>query len=131
MASNVTVTGLDHIVLLVADVERSLVWYRDELGLTVEREPEWRAGDVAFPSVRIDAGTIIDLFRAERTGRNVDHVALRVAPDVDLRALAHSGRFDVIELRAEVWGAAGDGTSLYVRDPDDNTVELKHYADRA
>mgnify|MGYP001826879884 FL=1 len=130
MASNVTVTGLDHIVLLVADVERSLAWYRDVLGLTVEREPEWRAGEVAFPSVRIDAGTIIDLVRAERTGRNVDHVALRVAPDVDLRALAHSGRFDVIELRAEVWGAAGSGTSLYVRDPDDNTVELKHYAAR-
>jgi catechol 2,3-dioxygenase-like lactoylglutathione lyase family enzyme len=25
------------------------------------------------------------------------------------------------------WGARGDGTSIYVRDPDGNTVELKAY----
>ena len=121
------ISGLDHIVFLVADVERSLAWYRDQLGLVVVRETEWRAGDVAFPSVRIDAGTVIDLFESESTGRNVDHVALRVAPDVDLEAIAESGRFDVVGLRTDIWGAAGHGDSLYVRDPDGNTVELKRY----
>jgi hypothetical protein len=25
------------------------------------------------------------------------------------------------------WGAHGDGTSLYIYDPDDNVVELRHY----
>ena len=26
------------------------------------------------------------------------------------------------------WGAHGNGTSLYIYDPDDNVVELRHYS---
>ena len=131
MASNLRVTGLDHIVLVVADVDRSLAWYRDELGLAVEREAEWRSGEVPFPSLRIDRTTVIDLFVGERTGQNVDHVSLRVAPGVDLAAVADSGAFDVIVHRTEVWGAGGVGPALYVRDPDGNTVELKAYEENS
>ena len=48
------VTGFDHIVLRCADVEASLAFYCDELGLEPERVEEWRRGEVLFPSVRID-----------------------------------------------------------------------------
>ena len=125
----VRVVGLDHIVLNCADVERSLAWYCDELGLAGERVEEWRRGDAPFPSVRIDARTIIDLFPAERSGTNMDHVCLVVAP-TDLAALATSGRFDVLgDGPADgLFGAQGLATSLYVRDPDGNTVELRSYA---
>src|SRR4051812_18884954 len=91
----VRVVGLDHIVLNCADVERSLAWYCDELGLEPERVEEWRRGETFFPSVRIDDRTIIDLFPAERSGTNMDHVCLVIEPD-DLDALAASGRFDVL-----------------------------------
>ena len=74
------VRHLDHIVLNVVDVERSLAWYTDLLGLAPERVDEWRAGTVPFPSVRIDEGCIIDLFAAERTGENLNHVCLVVEP---------------------------------------------------
>ncbi|HAB57436.1 MAG TPA: VOC family virulence protein, partial [Acidimicrobiaceae bacterium] len=47
--TGVRVEGHDHVVVTVADVERSLTWYRDLLGLKVEREAEWRAGEVPFP----------------------------------------------------------------------------------
>ena len=122
----VRVTGLDHIVIDVADVERSLAFYVGELGLAPERVDEWRRGEVLFPSVRIDATTVIDLFATEPTGRNVDHLCL-VVERQDLEALAASGRFTVVDGPGPRWGAQGDGSSLYVRDPDGNTVELRHY----
>src|SRR5690606_8042172 len=60
------VRGFDHLVLRVADVERSLAWYLGVLGLEPVRVEEWRRGTVPFPSVRIDAGTIIDLLASDR-----------------------------------------------------------------
>ena len=126
VASELHVVGLDHVVLNVADVERSLAFYCGELGLAPERVEEWRRGEVIFPSVRVDATTIIDLLAASRTGENADHVCLVVEP-VDLEAVKASGRFDVVDGPATRFGARGDGTSLYVRDPDGNTVELRHY----
>lgn len=121
------VLGLDHVVLNVADTRRSIAWYRDELGLEVLRMDEWEAGRVFFPSVRVDATTIIDILEAERTGQNVDHLCLVVADDVD--ELAASGRFDVVDGPDVRWGARGDGRSVYVRDPDGNVVELRNYSD--
>jgi catechol 2,3-dioxygenase-like lactoylglutathione lyase family enzyme len=128
MGGDLHVTGLDHVVLNVADVERSLAFYCDELGLAPERVDEWRRGEVFFPSVRVDAHTIIDLLATPRTGENADHLCLVVEP-VDLEAIKASGRFDVVDGPATRFGARGDGTSLYVKDPDGNTVELRHYGD--
>lgn len=121
------VTGLDHIVLVVADVERSLAWYIGELGLRPERVEEWRAGQVFFPSVRVDAGTVIDIVPGEvGPGRgNVDHFCLVV--DDDVEALASSDRFEVVDGPGTRWGARGEAISLYVRDPDGNLVELRRY----
>jgi catechol 2,3-dioxygenase-like lactoylglutathione lyase family enzyme len=119
------VIGLDHIVLNVADVRRSLDFYIGTLGLAPERVEEWERGEVFFPSVRIDATTIIDLFEAERSGENLNHVCLVVDDDVD--ELAASGTLEVVDGPGERWGAQGDARSLYVRDPDGNVVELRRY----
>ncbi len=126
MTGDLHVTGLDHVVLNVGDVERALVFYCDELGLAPERVDEWRRGDVSFPSVRVDAHTILDLLAVPRTGENADHLCLVVEP-VDLDAVKASGRFEVVDGPATRFGARGDGTSLYVKDPDGNTIELRHY----
>ncbi len=120
--------ALDHLVLNCADVEASLRWYCDELGLEPVRVDEWRGGAAPFPSVRIDPRTIIDLLAAPRSGVNVDHLCVVVEP-VDLDALAASRRFDVVGDGpvSGLFGARGYATSLYVRDPDGNTVELRTY----
>ena len=126
------IVGLDHIVLRVDDVERSLAFYLDTLGLAPVRVDEWRAGEVLFPSVRVDDTTIIDLLArgdvpvAADAARNLDHFCLVLEP-VDLDALAASGTFDVIGGPADLFGARGQGQGLYVRDPDGNVVELRHY----
>ena len=117
---------LDHIVLNVSDVERSLEWYTTMLGFTPERVAEWRAGDVPFPSVRVNDRTIIDLFEVERTGENMNHVCFAGAR-ADVDAIADDDRFEVIDGPGRRWGARGDGWSVYVRDPDGNTVEIRSY----
>lgn len=123
----VKAVGLDHLVLNVADVERSLTWYCSALGLDGVRVDEWRRGEVLFPSVRINESTIIDLLESERTGNNVDHVCVVIEP-TDLAAVVASGQFDVVGGPARLFGARGEGEGIYVRDPDGNVVELRHYA---
>ena len=120
----VKVTGFDHIVLRCADVEASLAFYCDELGLEPERVEEWRRGDVLFPSVRIDPATLIDLFGAERDGRNLDHFCLVIEP-TDLDALA--ARFPGAVRADGLFGAQGFASSVYLQDPDGNTIELRSY----
>lgn len=119
-------TALDHLVLRVADVDRSLAWYTDALGLQAERVDDWRRGEAPFPSVRVSDQAVIDIIAADRTGQNVDHFCLAVQ-DVDLAELAASGRFDVVEGPAPRWGAQGTAPAVYVRDPDGNVVELRVY----
>jgi len=120
------VVGFDHVVLNVADVERSLRFYCEELGLEPLRVDEWRRKEVFFPSVRVDATTIIDLLQVPRTGENANHICLVVEPS-DFDAVKASGQFDVVDGPDVRWGAQGDATSLYVRDPDGNVVELRYY----
>jgi catechol 2,3-dioxygenase-like lactoylglutathione lyase family enzyme len=121
----VKVVGLDHIVLRVADVEKSLAFYIDTLGLEPVRVEEWRRGEVLFPSVRLTPETIIDVFAAERTGDNLDHFCLVIEP-ADLEALA--AQFPDARRADGLFGAQGYASSLYVHDPDGNTVELRSYA---
>ena len=122
----VRVTGLDHLVLLSSDPSATVAWYGDVLGLTPERLEAYEAGEVFFPSVRVDATTIIDVMPGERDGRNVDHLCL-VVEGVDLDELAASGAVDVVSGPSELWGAQGMGMGLYVTDPDGTVVELRTY----
>ena len=122
----VHVVGLDHLVINVADVERSLAFYCGELGLEGVRVDEWRRGEVPFASVRVDQTTIIDLLATPRTGQNVDHVCLVIAA-TDLDVLVASGSLDVVGGPANLFGAQGQGRGIYVRDPDGNTIELRVY----
>ncbi|MEY2454345.1 MAG: hypothetical protein QOD92_3919 [Acidimicrobiaceae bacterium] len=120
------VTGVDHYVLVTSDVEALIAWYRDELGLQPERLDEWRRGEVLFASLRVSESTLIDVFAGERSGVNVDHVALTVE-DIDLDELAASGRFDVEMGPMDLFGARGTGRGIYIRDPAGNRVELRTY----
>jgi len=128
------ISALDHIVLNVADVERSLSFYSGTLGMPAERVEAWRRGELRFPSVRVNEATIIDLVHApaeagDRT-ENLAHFCL-VTDDADLDAVAKelTSAGIVIErgpgMRS---GARGNALSLYFRDPDDNLIELRTYA---
>ncbi|MFE7191133.1 VOC family protein [Kitasatospora sp. NPDC057541] len=124
------VKALDHLVLNVRDVERSLAFYQGLLGLEPVRVDEWRAGKAPFPSIRITPETIIDLMARPRGDSNVDHICLTVDP-LDWQEVLDAGTFTVLEGPVRRYGARGNATSVYVRDPDGNTVELRWYPEDA
>ena len=123
---SVRITGVDHVVVNVADAEKSLAFYCGELGLEGVRVEEWRRGEAPFPSVRVSEGTIIDLFELPRSGENVNHFCLTVEP-TDFEQVKATGRFEVLDGPGKRFGARGEGMSLYIRDPDGNTIELRYY----
>ena len=134
----IKITGLDHIVLNVADLERSLHFYSEVLGLEGERIDEFRAGKVSFPSVRINGQTIIDLFPRKgsvtesataKDNRNLNHFCLVVGAEdfsgvVDYLSANH---VKVHQGPVSRWGAQGRATSVYFSDPDGNEVEIRTY----
>lgn len=128
------IIALDHIVLNVADVERSLAFYEGVLGLPAERVEAWRRGELRFPSVRVSASTIVDLVHAPaESGQrhlNLAHFCLVTDAD-DLEAVARELTAAGVAIEvgpATRSGARGNALSIYFRDPDDNLVELRTYA---
>lgn len=129
---------LDHIVLAVRDMDAMLDFYLGVLGLAPHRVDEFRAGEVPFPCARIHEGTLIDLLppamwrqgdEAAGTYPNLNHFCLALEPG-DWEAML--GRLDKAGVEIEMGpmtlsGARGDGTSIYIRDPDGNRVELRCY----
>jgi len=136
----ISVTELDHIVLNVAEIDRSLKFYTEVLGLPAERLEEFKAGKVGFPSVRINDGTIIDLFpvkSADSTGRqskekingNLNHFCLVVGRQDFSGIVSYLTQRHVSIREGPVsrWGARGRATSVYFLDPDGNEVEIRSY----
>ena len=128
----IKVTELDHIVLNVKDIDKSLAFYSETLGLGIERLDEFRAGKIGFPSVRINADTIIDLFPAKeavnRPG-NLNHFCLVVDKD-DFAGIVDylkGHRVEVLNGPISRWGARGRATSVYFHDPDKNEIEIRCY----
>ena len=136
--ATVAVCALDHIVLNVADVERSLHFYENVLGLAAERVDAWRRHEVGFPSVRVNASTIIDLVTAAEGGGlgaqpNLAHFCLVTdSPDLNEATAALQTAGVAIETGPAVRsGARGNALSIYFRDPDHNLIELRTYASGA
>jgi catechol 2,3-dioxygenase-like lactoylglutathione lyase family enzyme len=131
----VKITELDHIVLRVRDVETSLRFYTQVLGLPAERVEQWRAGEIRFPSARLNADTIIDFFGSDQKpigregAKNQDHFCMVIEPTdmEELKAKFEGIGVDIQAGPGKRWGSHGDGISLYIYDPDDNVVELRHY----
>ena len=128
-----SIREIDHLVLRIADLDRSLAFYRDVLGCTIERRQE------AIGLIQLRAGrSLIDLVPLEgklgsaggagpgAEGRNVDHFCLRIEPfdGPTLAAYLRDNGLPPGEV-AQRFGADGKGPSIYITDPDGNVVELK------
>jgi len=131
----VKITELDHIGLRVKDVEAALRFYSELLGLKTERVDEWRKGEIGFPSVRLNADTLIDFFLSEKKVDNAnkemnqDHFCLVIEPTnmENLKTKLEELGVRIYDGPGKRWGAHGDAISLYMYDPDQNVVELRCY----
>ena len=122
----VQIAALDHVVLRVADLERSAAFYRDALGCAFEKwQPELGLLQLRAGSALIDLVTLDGPIGREggagpaRDGRNLDHFCLRLVRFDEAANGIEAGP------TCERYGAEGYGASIYLRDPDGNTVELK------
>lgn len=135
----IKVTELDHIVLNVSDIERSVKFYMDVLGLQAERLDEFKAGKVGFPSVRINGDTIIDLFpvrgagdresQTEKRQGNLNHFCVVIGQQDFSGIVDYLARHGITVREGPVsrWGARGRATSVYFLDPDGNEIEIRCY----
>jgi catechol 2,3-dioxygenase-like lactoylglutathione lyase family enzyme len=124
---------IDHLVLRTAQLEKMLAFYCEVLGCAVERRQD------AIGLVQLRAGrSLVDLVPVDgplgraggaapgREGRNLDHVCFRVEPFEASELRRHLEAAGVSAGAVEQrYGAEGFGPSIYVLDPDGNTVELK------
>ena len=129
---------MDHIVLNVEDVEKMITFYSKVLMLHTERLEEYRSGKVPFPSLRLNEGTIIDLFPREmweentspgEGTENLNHFCIALSRGTWENLLERLQASDVPIEKGPVprWGAHGTGTSIYFRDPEGNLIEARHY----
>jgi glyoxylase I family protein len=123
---------IDHLLLLVEDLERALAFYRDVLGCRLlNRMPrfamaELEAGSGGIALVDVAAPEGQWARPAAAGGRNQDHFCLLLGPHSEAALRAHLARHGVAIVEEGNHGAPGeDSLSLYVRDPSGNTVELK------
>lgn len=123
----------DHTNWRVRDLEASLSFYRDALGLEPFGLEEYRRGERPLVSLRVTQDFILHLtpdpeFERGPTG-GYDHLALVVQdaePDDVAKRLQRIG-IDVEKQFESITGARGEGPALYVRDPDGYRIELKFY----
>ena len=120
--------GIDHAVLRVTDIKRSLGFYVDVLGLSLERIIE----DIGIYQLRCGRN-LIDLCvlpagasLAQSSQRGIDHLCLSIRGDMNeiVEYLAKNGVETASPLR-ELYGATRFGTSIYILDPDRYMIELK------
>lgn len=129
----IVVREIDHLVLRVVDMARMIAFYRDVLGCGIAR----RQDEIGL--MQLAAGrSLVDLVDVAgklgrmggaapgREGRNLDHLCLRIEPFDETAIRAHLARHGVAAGdTASRFGAEGEGPSIYIEDPEGNTVELK------
>lgn len=129
---------MDHIVLNVEDDQKMIEFYSKVLMLATERLAEYRAGKVPFPSVRLNADTVIDLFPkrmwqesspAGAGHKILNHLCISLGKEAwdELLARLEANHVDIEEGPVQRWGAHGAGTSVYFRDPEGTLVEARYY----
>ena len=128
---------IDHVVLRVKDIDAMRRFYCDVLGAThLAYRPEFgmshlRAGASMIDLVEVDGPAGKQGGAAPgKEGRNMDHLCLRIEPFDQEAIVAHLTQHGVAvgDIRNR-FGAEGNGISIYLTDPEGNTVELKGPSD--
>ena len=116
---------IDHVVLRVRDIDVMRRFYCEVLGAEhVAYRPQY-----GMSHLRV-GGAMIDLVKGERSGCNMDHLCLRVEPFDQAAIVAHLAKHNIqVGKIANRFGAEGNGVSIYLTDPEGNTVELKGPSD--
>jgi glyoxylase I family protein len=124
---------LDHVVLRVKNLQLMLDFYQQVLGCSLERQEtdlglyQLRAGNSLIDLVPVDQPLGQQGGKAPGPeGHNMDHLCLRIEPfeAESLRLYFQSKGVTAGPVESR-YGAEGQGPSIYIQDPEGNTIELK------
>lgn len=125
----VTATSLDHLVLTVTDLDQTSGFYQRVLGMRpVTFGARRRALEFGTSKINLhQAGQEVTPHAARPVPGSADLCLVTTAPPGQV--LAHLGALDVPVEEGPVprTGAQGSVTSIYVRDPDGNLIEIASY----
>ncbi|HKN97501.1 MAG TPA: VOC family protein [Pseudonocardiaceae bacterium] len=123
------ISRLDHFVLTVADIDATVAFYTEVLGMSRVTFGEGRVA-LRFGDSKINlhlAGHEFEPRAARATPGSAD-VCLVVDDDLDSVRSQLAAKGVAVELGPVMRnGATGEIESVYLRDPDGNLVELSNY----
>ena len=127
----ISIDRVDHLVLTVADVDTAVEFYRDVLGMEpVEFPGERRAVRFGQQTIKLHAAS--ELVEPTAThpvpgSANLCFVTSQALADVQEHLRGNEIRIE--EGPVGRTGSQGPITSLYLRDPDGNLIEIARYDD--
>lgn len=128
------IKGIDHLVLRTGQVEQMCLFYCGVLGCTIERETppdigliQLRAGNALIDLVSVDSKLgAMGGGPPKKSENNLDHFCLQLMQTSEQQIRSHLTTHGIkVSEFAERYGAQGYGLSVYIQDPDGNTVELR------
>ncbi|MCP1659152.1 VOC family protein [Neisseria perflava] len=123
------ISHIDHIVLTVADIERSIAFYTQVLGFQEETFGNGRKA-LKFGCQKINLhqkGREFEPKAAQPTCGAIDLCLISATPLAEVAAELQANNIPVIEGIVGRTGAEGAIRSLYIRDPDGNLIEISEY----
>jgi len=130
----VDVVDMDHVAIRVSDLDASLAFYHDLLGLDTRDEERFENDEVPFIAVAAGGRHIHLVPGDDPIDVGGEHICLLVRSDemdsreeleallADIEAAGYEVEADEPKKR---YGAYGRDWAAYVRDPDGRRVELK------
>ena len=130
----IDIAGIDHVVLRTNKLDEMLIFYCEVLGCEVERETSYemgitqlRAGNALIDLVRVDSKIgKLGGGPPSASENNMDHFCLQLKPISEQAIKSHLEAHNIVAGEfADRYGAQGTGRSIYIKDPQGNTVELR------
>lgn len=143
---------LDHVAIGTVDGAMKLAkFYADVIGFAAINFEEYEGGEAPFPSVRVNAGTILDFFEPktstsdehDRKNHNDSsdmstalsqntHICFALTQPVVQAVVERLQKAGVtVTIPKKRSGARGDGMSVYCKDPEGNNLEFRYYPGRS
>jgi catechol 2,3-dioxygenase-like lactoylglutathione lyase family enzyme len=125
----ISIDRLDHLVLTVADMEKTCRFYSEILGMEILTFEKGRKA-LRFGDQKInlhESGKELDPKALHPTLGSADLCLIATTPIVEVEAHLKSNDVNIVEGPVRRTGASGSIVSIYIRDPDGNLIEISNY----
>jgi catechol 2,3-dioxygenase-like lactoylglutathione lyase family enzyme len=126
---SIKVRAIDHVVLTVADIDKTIDFYTRVLGMKQETFGSGRKA-LSFGTQKFNLhqkGREFEPKAAHPTSGSIDICLICETPIAQVIDHLKRWNVEVAEGPVQRTGAVGKINSVYVRDPDQNLVELSNY----